>query len=91
MVRDRKESSMTLGEVLARARKIPKRGDHEIVLGPDGLAHILIITYIENAKLGVGLAASLGFMCPCMAFKEGTDVDALEVAPIMTCLDCLTR
>jgi len=82
---------MTLGEVLARATKVPEVGDHEIVLDEAGVAHMLIISYVDNAKLGPQLAGTLGFMCPCMAFKEGTVPDTLEVAPVVTCIDCVSR
>ena len=82
---------MTLGEVLSRATKLPEVGDHEIVLDEHGVAHMLIISSIENAKLGKGLAGTLGFMCPCMAFPTGTKPDELVVAPNITCIDCISR
>ncbi len=81
---------MTLGEALARARKMPEIGDHEIVVGPDGMAHLLIITSIEHATPGPSLAASLGFMCPCMVFPEGTDAPSLVIASHVTCLKCVS-
>lgn len=82
---------MTLGEVLARARKVPAIGDHEIVEGPDGLAHLLVITHVaDDAGSAPNLAATLGFMCPCMAFPEGTDAPSLVVAKHVTCLKCAT-
>lgn len=75
---------MTLGEVLARARTPPQLGDHEIVQGPDGLAHLLIVTRNENKDY----RASLEFMCHCGALK-GSQVNDLEVAPEITCMQCI--
>jgi len=82
---------MTLGEVLARATKVPEIGDHEIVLDEAGVAHMLIISYVDNAKLGPQLAGTLGFICLCMTLKPGTKCEELVVAPNVTCIDCVSR
>lgn len=77
---------MTLREVLARARTPPKRGDHEIVKGPEGLAHMAVVTYIhhgpDNDKTDVV------FMCRCNTLRPGP-LDDLEVAPVITCMECM--
>jgi hypothetical protein len=78
------EGGVTLGEVLARSRTQPKLGDHEIVTGPDGLAHLLIVTRAENKDY----RADLTFMCHCGALTE-TQVNDLEVAPEITCMQCI--
>lgn len=80
----------TLGQVMARAQRIPEIGDHEIVVGPDGLAHLLVVTFVDNAVMGAGLAASLGFMCPCGIFMPSTQTDKLVIEPFVTCMRCLT-
>lgn len=82
---------MTLGEVLARARVLPSVGDFEIVNDANGVAHVLYITFVDNAKLGPGLAGTLGFMCPCSVFTMGTAPESLEIAPVVTCLTCVTK
>lgn len=77
---------MKLGEALLRLRRAPEVGDHEIVYDDDGVAHYLFITWVDPKN-----PYNLGFMCPCMKFKGGLDGNQLEVAPIVTCLECLTK
>jgi len=80
---------MKLNEVLAQARTLPKVGDHEIVIGPDGLGHMLVITAVYNVEWNVAQGvAYLNFMCPCRAINSG-DPGSLEVAPSITCLTCI--
>ena len=81
---------MKLHEVLLRGAlegKVPAVGDHEIVEGPDGLAHMLIISHIDIDKH----PPEFGFICPCMVFPNNTDTRALEVKAVMTCLDCMSK
>lgn len=77
---------MTLGEALARSKTLPEVGDHEIVLDDEGVAHLLFITHVDPQD-----RYKLGFMCPCMKFKGGLDPKDLEVAPVVTCLECVTK
>lgn len=77
---------MTLGEVLMRLRREPQVGDHEIVLDEHGVAHSLYISWVDPAD-----HRRLGFMCPCLAFPASVDANTLVVAPVVTCLECLTR
>lgn len=77
---------MTLGEALRRSKTPPGIGDHEIVLDEEGVAHLLYITFVDPNN-----PWSFGFMCPCMKFKGGLDPKDLVVAPIVTCLECVTR
>lgn len=82
---------MTLGQVLARATNVPKVGDHEVVVGPDGLGHILWISSVENAEIGPTLSATLGFIVACGGLLGVTDPSRLEVAPSVTCMACAVR
>ena len=75
---------VTLREVLARARTPPKLGDHEIVMGPEGLAHLVVVTHAENKDY----RANLTFMCRCNTLRPGP-VEDLEVAPTITCMECM--
>ena len=76
---------MTLGDVLARARTPPKIGDHEVVKGPDGLGHMVVITHNENKDY----RTPLEFMCVCSALKGTGALEGLEVAPTITCMECM--
>lgn len=75
---------MTLREVLARGRAQPKIGDHEIVTGPDGLGHMLVVTRNENKDY----RENLEFMCRCDTLR-GKDLGDLEIAPAITCMTCI--
>jgi len=77
---------MTLGEVLARARTVPKIGDHEIVIGPDGLGHMVVVTHDENKDYRVPLE----FMGVCPALRGTKRLEDLEVSPSITCLACMS-
>lgn len=80
---------MTLSEALARQKTMPQVGDHEVVIGPDGLGHMLVITAVHDVK-GVSerSVANLNFMCPCQVINSG-DPGSLEVAPSITCFTCI--
>lgn len=82
---------MTLAQVLARATAVPEIGDHEIVVGPDGLGHMLVITSVEHAEVGPKLAGTLGFMVACGGMLGVRDPSPLEVAPSITCMICAIR
>ena len=77
---------MTLGEVLARSRVPPKVGDHEIVTGPDGMSHIIVITHVDTDSERP--KTHYNFDSPCRALKVGDPSD-LEVAPSITCMQCM--
>jgi hypothetical protein len=76
---------MTLREVLARSKTPPKVGDHEIVVGPDGMAHILVISHVDFEN---PVETHMNWDCPCRAIKTGNPMD-FEVAPSITCLQCM--
>lgn len=81
---------MTLHDALLRGAlkgRTPEIGDHEIVEGPDGLAHMLIISHIDLKKQ----PPEFGFICPCMVFPNNTDTRTLEVKPVVTCIDCMSK
>lgn len=73
---------MTLGDVLKRTRTPPEKGAHEIVLGPDGLGHLLILVHVGDDP------HELSFMCQCPALN-GLKVNDLEVAKDISCLMCI--
>jgi hypothetical protein len=75
---------MTLGEVLQRTRVKPEKGAHEIVVGPDGLAHLLIVTHVGDDP------NEISFMCQCTALNGmAGHVNNLEVAKDISCLMCI--
>lgn len=81
--------AVTLTEALNRLKTAPKVGDHEIVVGPDGLGHMLVITAVHDTERGtVHGVPNLNFMCPCGAVNNG-DPGALEIAPSITCFQCI--
>ena len=73
---------MTLGDVLCRTRVLPEKGAHEIVLGPDGLGHLLILVHVGDDP------PELLFICQCSALN-GLKVTALEVAKDISCMQCI--
>ena len=81
---------MTLDEVIARSKTQPKTGDHEVVMGPDGLGHLVVIvsTTVYGERDGDWKPPKFAFMARCDAL-QGCDVGALEIAPDITCLQCL--
>jgi hypothetical protein len=82
---------MTLDEVIARSKTPPKKGDHEVVMGPDGLGHLVVLVnvkvYDENG--GGWKPPSFSFMGRCEALNSNGDVGALEIAPTITCMQCM--
>jgi hypothetical protein len=76
---------MKLGEVLERGKHAPRVGDHEIVVGPDGLAHLLVVTHVDLAD---PLQVHYNFESPCRAIKTGDPTDFV-VAPSITCMQCM--
>jgi hypothetical protein len=78
--------AVTLGETLKRLRTPPKKGDHEIVVGPDGLAHMIVITHVD---IVVHDTMNFNFMCPCKALEGIGDPTGLEVASTVSCLQCI--
>lgn len=84
---------MTLGEVLASLKEPPEIGSHEIVLDKHGVAHILVVTGVQHrGSAHLFLACDVDFMCLCeLLGSETREVRHLEVAPVATCIRCLTR
>jgi hypothetical protein len=77
---------MRLDEALARANMTPEVGDHVVVYDDKHVAHYLFVSYVNPKD-----PHELGFMCPCLGIQPGTDTNKLEIAPIVTCLECLTK
>ena len=81
---------MTLDEVVKRLRMPPKKGAHEIVVGPDGLNHLVIITDVHDLADPKGVIREYGFMSWCGAMNNCTS-DQLEVVKdaSITCIKCM--
>jgi hypothetical protein len=84
--RSRERGRMKLGEALLRANKRAEVGDHVVVYDDDKVAHVLYVASVDFID-----PHKLGFMCPCMKFKSNTDTNELEVAPHVTCLECVSK
>lgn len=87
---------MTLGDVLARVKSTPKIGDQEFVLDKHGVAHIVVVTRVtprqQSSALAIPLAGDVDFMCLCEAkLYDSREVRDLEVAPVATCITCLSK
>ena len=82
---------MTLDEVIARSKTQPKKGDHEVVMGPDGLGHLVVIvsTTVYGERDGDWKPPKFTFMGRCEALNKHGDVGMLEIAPTITCMQCL--
>ena len=81
--------AVTLAEALNHLKTAPKVGDHEIVVGPDGLGHMLVITAVHDVEHSAARGVpNLNFMCPCRTVNSG-DPGALEIAPSITCFQCI--
>jgi len=80
-------ANTTLGNVIARRFQLGKPtqvGDHEIVEGPDGMGHLVIITNIEYEET----RAKYDLMSYCGTIAQG-NVANCAIAETVTCMKCM--
>lgn len=75
---------MTLNETIARMKSPLKVGDHEVVLGDDGLGHLIVVIEVLPRTENLQYL----FMSKCNNV-DGPSLGLREVAPSITCVKCL--
>lgn len=78
---------MKFGELIRRLGRPLVKHENEIVVGPDGLSHIVIVTRAESTVIDGVDGWAYWFGCPCGAL-EGLDPQGMEVARALSCMRC---
>lgn len=82
---------MKLEEAVNLLREVPARGTYEVVVGPDNLNHLVVITDVSDFDPRKTEKRTILFTGACEALN-GTHASKLEVAsPLasITCLSCI--